>query len=127
MALEHGRLTVAEESLERALSERGVNPDEALSALARVLRVEGRVSELRTRLMRGLGHSVVPAELLRELWMLDTEPLPVEGIRAFLEKAGREVPDDDRIWLGRAHLATWTGLYDEAAAWLDRCEGRRSR
>jgi tetratricopeptide (TPR) repeat protein len=127
LALEHGRLTVAEESLEKALSESGVNHDEALSALARVLRLEGRLSELRNRLVKGLGHSVVPAELLRELWMLDTEPLPVQGVRAFLEKAGREVPADDRVWLGRANLATRTGLYDEASSWLHRCEGRRTR
>ena len=122
VALEHGRLAVAEESLERALREGGVNRDEALSALARVLRLQGRLAELRGRFLDGLGSSAVPAELLRELWMLDAEPLPVEGIRSFLEWAGHEVPTDDRIWLGRANLATRMGRYDEASAWLDRCE-----
>ena len=126
-ALKHGRLSIAEESLERALNEGGVNRDETLSALARVLRLEGRLREVRNRLVSGLGYSVVPAELLRELWMLDTEPLPVERILAFLENAGRDVPADDRIWLGRANLATRTGLYDEASTWLDRCESRRAR
>src|SRR5207249_354324 len=42
-----------------------------------------------------------------------------------LEWAGREAPADDRVWLGRANLATRMGLYDEAASWLDRCESRR--
>ena len=56
---------------------------------------------------------------------LDTEAFPVEGVRRFLEWAGREAPADDRVWLGRANLATRMGLYDEAASWLDRCESRR--
>jgi len=124
-ALDHGRLAVAEESLEWALRERGVNRDEALSALARVLRIQGRLAELRGRLLDGLGHSTVPAELLRELWVLDTEPLPIEGVQRFLNWAGGEAPNDDRLWLGRANLETRLGRYDEASRWLDRCERRR--
>jgi len=125
VALAQGRLAVAEEALERALREGGINRDEALSSMARVLRLQGRLAELRGRLLDGLGRSAVPAELLRQLWLLDTEPLPVEGIRGFLDRACREAPDDDRLWLGLANLATRTGQLDEAAAWLDRCEGRR--
>ena len=37
----------------------------------------------------------------------------------------REAPDDDRIWLGRAFLATLSGRFDEAGTWLDLCERRR--
>jgi enediyne biosynthesis protein E4 len=125
LAMEHGRLAVAEESVERALAEGGVNHDEALSFLARVLRLQGRLSNLRPRLIDGLRQSVVPAELLREIWRLDSEPLPVEGIRAFLDWAGQQATDDDRVWLGQARLAIQTGANDEAEVLLDRCERRR--
>ena len=33
-------------------------------------------------------------------------------------------PQDDRVWLGRANLATWLGQFDEAGRWLDACETR---
>ena len=29
-----------------------------------------------------------------------------------------QAPDDDRVWLGRANLATWTGRFEEADRWL---------
>lgn len=125
LALDHGRLIVAEESLERALRETRVNRDEALSGIARLLRLEGRLAELRVRIFEGLRHSVVPAELLRQLWMLDTEPLPVEGIQRFLEVAIPQTPEDDRLWLSQANLYIRTGRYEEAAQWLDRCDQRR--
>jgi tetratricopeptide (TPR) repeat protein len=38
---------------------------------------------------------------------------------------GRLAPDDDRVWLGRAHLAIQTNAPDEAKVWLDRCQERR--
>ena len=50
---------------------------------------------------------------------------PGRGDSRSLDWAGREVPDDDRVWLGQANLATRMGRYDEASAWLDRCERRR--
>ena len=40
---------------------------------------------------------------------------------------GREAPDDDRVWLGRADLATRTGRFDEADGWLRRCEAPAAR
>ncbi len=42
-----------------------------------------------------------------------------------LDRAGREAPDDDRVWLGKASLATLEGRFAEAATWLDRCTRRR--
>ena len=42
-------------------------------------------------------------------------------------RAERQAPDDDRVWLGRANLATWSGRFDEADRWLDACLGRRPR
>ncbi len=34
-------------------------------------------------------------------------------------------PNDDRVWLGKANLAAWTGRFDEASRWLERCTERR--
>ena len=46
-------------------------------------------------------------------------------IGEYLERFGREAPDDDRVWLGRADLATRAGRYAEADDWLKQCEARR--
>ncbi len=126
LAIQRGQLAVAEDSFSRALLEPGTNRDEALSGLARVLRFQGRTEELRARLTMALAYSVVPAELLRELWLLDTEPLPIEGLRAYLEMATREAPGDHRVQLGLAHLATRTGRFDEARRLLDQLLAARS-
>ena len=39
-----------------------------------------------------------------------------------LEQAGSMAPDDDRVWLAQADLATRSGRLDEAGDWLTRCE-----
>ncbi len=36
-----------------------------------------------------------------------------------------QAPDDDRVWLARAHLAIRLGDFEEARQWLDRCLARR--
>ena len=46
---------------------------------------------------------------------------PVDEVRASLDQAAKQAPDDDRIWLGRANLAMRTGNYPEAEHWLDAC------
>ena len=52
---------------------------------------------------------------------------PAEAVRAFLDRAARRAPDDDRVWLGKAILAIRTGSYAEAAQWLDGCQRRRPK
>ena len=49
----------------------------------------------------------------------------LEALREYLDQVGRAAPDDDRVWLGRADLATRTGAHDEAKKWLDACERQR--
>ena len=49
----------------------------------------------------------------------------VEALRLLLDQFGRVAPDDDRVWLGRASLATTTRAFDEAGRWLDACQRRR--
>ena len=64
-----------------------------------------------------------PALVLRRLFLLDDSAFPVDSVRQAL---GGDDLQDDRIWLGRANLATWLGQFDEAARWLDACEKRRA-
>ena len=42
-----------------------------------------------------------------------------------LDWAGRKAPDDDRVWLGRANLATRSGQLAEADRWLIECLTRK--
>jgi hypothetical protein len=44
-------------------------------------------------------------------------------LREALERAGRQAPEDDRVWLGKARLAIEAGLWNEAADCLGRCRG----
>src|SRR5438477_13065080 len=63
--------------------------------------------------------------MLRMLYTLDVNPVPVESLRQSLELASRQAPDDDRVWLARGHLALIQGELDEADRWLSDCEARR--
>ena len=49
----------------------------------------------------------------------------LEALRVYLDQVGRAAPSDDRVWLGRADLATRTGALDEAKKWLDACQRKR--
>ena len=45
-------------------------------------------------------------------------------------RSGRHMPaapDDDRVWLALADMATRSGRFDEANDWLDRCEASQAR
>ena len=60
--------------------------------------------------------------MLRKLYVLDHSTFPVDHVRKTLQNAD---PDDDRVWLGKANLAAWSGQFDEASHWLERCAERR--
>ena len=62
---------------------------------------------------------------LRDHWRIDNAAVIIEVSRTAVEKAARLAPEDDRVWLARAHIATLTGQYDEAGRWLDACLERR--
>ncbi len=93
-----------------------------LRALARVLRLEGRFTDVGEVLTAAWLHSPEPSEVLQDVWQNDTEPIPVDGWKVLLDKADQ---DDDRVWLGRARHALLTGRFDEAQTWLGRCRERR--
>src|SRR5262249_26259710 len=66
------------------------------------------------------------ADVLRKHWQIDEmRSYPAGALQSRLEDAGRTVPDDDRVWLGRAYLAISTAKFDEAGSWLQKCLARR--
>src|SRR5262249_5560482 len=62
-----------------------------------------------------------PVRVLRDLWLLDFEAVAVQRTRLLFEKAARDAPDDDRVWLGLANLDRRAGQLDDAEARLRKC------
>lgn len=130
-AIGAGRYAEAEQVLDEVLTSSIDDPTryelERMQSL--LYRREGRMDDVR-RVLRAswchsLGRTPGPADVLRELWLLDHSPMPVE---AWEQRAlDRADPQDDRVWLGRANVAILTGRYAEATDWLDRAAGRRPR
>ena len=124
--LQHHRLAAAEELMPKALGDDGSHALEAVKTLVSLYKIQGRTDEA-LRLVRGAsGRYPDKIGLLKELAALgSSNPLKLNLVRSGLEIASRSSPDDDRVWLGWANLATRTGEFAEAAQWLDRCEKRR--
>ena len=123
-----GRFAEAEtvfESLLAPTTPRGRLRDDARRSLAELYFWEGRRDAVRRILEEGWGNSTDPVGELRDHWRAESSPSLIEKIRAEIDRAGEIAPDDDRVWLSRASLASQLGLYDEARAWLDRCLQRR--
>jgi tetratricopeptide (TPR) repeat protein len=125
LALEHGRLSLAEDELGRIVDRKDEIGDQAERLMEQVLLFSGRSGEIGPLFERRWRSGHDPVGTLRAHWLLDAEPLPVSAISERLNQFEQEAPDDDRIWLGRANLALHAGQLDEADRWLDRCEARR--
>jgi tetratricopeptide (TPR) repeat protein len=119
--LSHGRLHAAERRLEQAVAAGGPGQDRARDLLSHVYQLEVRFDDLRGLFQTSLAAAGDPTRDLKELSNLDLERLPYQGLRAALELAGKNAPQDDRVWLGKARLAIEAGRWDEAEAWLRRC------
>jgi enediyne biosynthesis protein E4 len=123
LLLDAEQFTRAEEVLIGARPHaRGADAVRVLQALATLYEIEGRTSEMRAALVETWQYSDKPAALVQKLSRQDTVPLAVGTLHNAL---GRGPSDDDRVWLGRANLATRTGDLDAAAALLDRCVKKR--
>ncbi|MGP0068326.1 MAG: FG-GAP-like repeat-containing protein [Isosphaeraceae bacterium] len=120
-----GRLSDAEAVLAATLDHVGPNSPDFRYLLNQILYWEGRFDEMRRRLQDGWSTSPDKAGDLRDLWLIDSAVVMVDPIRAAVEDAARKAPDDDRVWLARAHLALLSGQPDQAHRWLDDCLGRR--
>lgn len=125
LALEHGRYAIAEASLEKAFQGGGRLAERARVPLRQVKWLTGQMNAVRGIVRQEVERSVNPSEALRLLWGLEGVDYPITGVRAELDKALEQAPDDDRVWLGLADLATRTGRFDEADTWLKRCEAAR--
>jgi len=118
-----GRYGPAESFLKKGLREAShSDPYPLLRAFARVLRLEGRYRDVSEALIAAWVTAPDQGELLQDLWQNDTEPVPVDSWKLFLDSADDQ---DDRVWLGRARHALLTARLAEAEDWLARCLKRR--
>ncbi len=128
VSAEEIKYALAEEILINALASGRPNPVDRYElerALSRLYRWEGRMDDVQRVLRASWCRSPDPAGVLRELWLLDYSPMPVEAWQErALDKADNE---DDRVWLGRANHAILTGRFADAGAWLDRALERRPK
>ncbi|RUL83497.1 hypothetical protein TsocGM_22010 [Tautonia sociabilis] len=114
VALERGDYELGERLLRRALSRRGPHEGRAVERLARLLRLEDRREEARQLLAGRLESAPDPIELVRELWLLDAEAIPVSRTRAMFEEAMATHPEDPRVRLALANLDRRAGRLAEA-------------
>ncbi|WP_081598357.1 FG-GAP-like repeat-containing protein [Singulisphaera acidiphila] len=125
VAVTAGRLTEAEEALTSIVDRSDELGAEAAKVAQQVDLFSGRTWKIPGRIARRWRTAANQAGQLKAHWLADTQPLPLEAVRTTLEQMAQTAPEDDRVWLGRADLATRTGQFAEADAWLDRCEARR--
>ncbi len=127
LALENGKYALAESALDRA-SKAGKNIGmEARKLQGRLHWITGRHDEY-VRFLRSQAEAERdPSETLRTLWSVDTVAYPIDAMRLAVGKANTGAPDDDRVWLALADVATRSGRFDEANDWLSRCEASQGR
>jgi tetratricopeptide (TPR) repeat protein len=126
LVLSHDRFADAEPLLLTALRGQGTHATEARETLVNLYKIQGRFDEARALVLGAWGSYSDPAGLLKEVETLgSSHPMGFDKIRTALDKASRNAPDDDRIWLGWATLATRTGHLADAKRRLDQCLERR--
>ncbi len=117
-----GKFAQAEDLLRTLPRDRGAYSGHVRHQLELLLRVEGRDAEARALIVESWPGAASPSEVLSKLFMLEDGPFPLDYVKNALAHGDA---NDDRVWLGRANLATWRGQYDEARSWLDSCERSR--
>ena len=99
------------ETAEKGRRRAGPHVAEARWGLVLLLRLEGRFQEARHWLEDGFDEMTSPVETLRRLYKLDVDPFPIEGVRTALDRAGKQSPEDDRVWLAvRIWRFAWASL-----------------
>jgi enediyne biosynthesis protein E4 len=119
---------------EQIIAEAGENSQTTTSPDPRVLlgpiycqlgRITDAMQLIETLWRQHLGSASAASETainqLRLYIRLESTPILDDTIRVTLDRAGSSTPDDDRIWLAKANLATRSKLYKEAAEWIDLC------
>ncbi len=124
-ALDHGRLRVAEDLIVPLAARRGEIGDHAREMLDELDLLVGRLADIRARARARNALSLDdPIAFLRKRWLIDTERYPVTLVRDRLQRLAKEAPNDDRVRLAQANLATRAGLATEADELLAKCEAR---
>ncbi len=131
--LNRGRFSAAEPILVGALARPGRQVVTVGQVLNRLFWQEGRIDERRAVIESGWRHASQagwprPEEalgLLRDHIGVDLDSPAVDAFRILLDRAGRQAPEDDRVWLGCANLAIRCGQFADARRQLDLCLGRR--
>ncbi len=118
-----GRFAPAEELLTSLAGNHGPDALQIRQTHEHLLRLEGRVQEARELIVNSWEGAPDPAFVLRRLYILEDAAFPLDYVKSSLAAADQK---DDRVWLGKANLAIWTGQFGEAARWLDACQERRS-
>ena len=133
LAMKLGQLAEAESSFLRTLRETGNQAVEVRRHLIALFWMEGRNDEVEALVEASWRQMSQPdwprpddaTETIRNYIETKTGAVAVEEMTAVLTHAGKQAPDDDRVWLGRANLAVRNGHWDEAASWLEACLRRR--
>ena len=81
LALEHGRLGVAETSLATVVDLAGEITDEAGKLIEQLLFVSGRSEAIGRSIERRWGSAREQAKLLRTHWLVDSQPVPIIALR----------------------------------------------
>jgi tetratricopeptide (TPR) repeat protein len=119
--LSQGHWRAAEDRLERALAQGGLGLDDARNRLDQLYRMQGRFVDAARLLRDGCAMAPDPVRILRALWRTERGTPPLETIVRALDIGARLNPQEDRVWLGRARIATQLGRLEDAEAWLKRC------
>ena len=117
-----GRFAQAEDVLASLPRARGPFAAHVRQQLELLLRIEGRTQEARALIIEAWQGATDPSDVLKRLYLLEDAPFPVDYVKESLKRGN---PNDDRVWLGQANLATWSGKFQEARHWLDACERER--
>ena len=117
-----GRFAPAETLLLSLPRDDSIDGQQVRQSLELLYRFQGRTAEVRDIIVESWAHADDRADLLRRLYLVDNSAFPIDYVRKTLEGAD---PNDDRVWLGKANLAAWTGQFDEASRWLADCARRR--
>ncbi len=90
-----------------------VQASEVSQSLELLYRLEGRTDDVRRLIVATWPDAPDPGSVLRRLYVLDHSAFPINYVRELLAHGNA---DDNRVALGRRHLATMTGRFEEADA-----------
>ncbi|MGC8644443.1 MAG: FG-GAP-like repeat-containing protein, partial [Isosphaeraceae bacterium] len=131
--LNRGRFRSAETILQGALRHPGPQVVTVGQLLAQLYTKQGRKHEARSQIEASWRIASRPdwprtweaLALLHDHMALDFVSLPVSALRSIFDHAGRQAPQDDRVWLGWANLEIRDGKFAAARRRIDECLARR--